>query len=210
MRTARHIVQRVANGNASRVADDLIVEEPLQIQLDDVLVATTMRTPGHDYELAAGFCHTDGLLGDATIKTIRYCGTGLPVESEFNIVSVETDGLAPEPTPRIGTVSSSCGICGSEAIDAMRERLRPLRGTTAFDLDVLAKIPQVVQRSQELFDRTGGVHAAAAFTEAGEPVVVREDIGRHNAVDKVIGRLLLDGELPAQQTRSFRERTSVL
>ena len=95
------------DGELRRRPDELIVEEPMSIQLDDVLVSTTMRTPGDDFELAAGFCHAEGLLGDAAITGIRYCGTGAPVDSDFNIVSVETGGRAPMPTPRLRPAGTS-------------------------------------------------------------------------------------------------------
>src|SRR6187455_2093582 len=95
-----------------RAPDELIVEEPMSIQLDGTLVATTMRTPGHDYELAAGTCFTDGLLGGAAVRGVRYCADGSALESAFNVVTVETGGLAPAPTPRLGNTTSSCGLCG--------------------------------------------------------------------------------------------------
>jgi FdhD protein len=184
-------------GPAGRQPDDLVVEEPLEIRLDDVRVATTMRTPGHDFELAVGFCHGDGLLDGAPVRSCRYCGTGSAVETEFNVVSVETGGQAPVPAPRLGTTTSSCGLCGSTSIDELAERLAPLPPVEPWSRDVLASLPERVVGEQTLFGSTGGVHAAAACDRSGHPVVVREDIGRHNAVDKVVGRLLLDGGLPA-------------
>jgi FdhD protein len=190
------IVQRWQDGALSRTPDDLIVEEPLEIRLDDHLVGTTMRTPGNDFELAAGFCFTEGLLGTAPVQTCRYCGTGSAVDTEFNVVSVETGGVAPVPTARLTPMSSSCGLCGSEAIDDLLTRLDPL-SPSAWDPSVLAAVPDRVRACQELFDATGAVHAAASFDASGAPLLVREDIGRHNAVDKVVGRLLLDGGLPA-------------
>src|SRR5262245_37852194 len=110
---------RVDGEQRSSRPDDLIVEEPLEIRLDDQLVATTMRTPGHDYELAAGFCLDDGLLGGATVTEIKYCATGSAVDTEFNVVSVDTGGRAPTPTPRLGNTTSSCGLCGSASIDTL-------------------------------------------------------------------------------------------
>jgi FdhD protein len=156
-----------------------------------------MRTPGHDFELAVGFCHGDGLLAGAEVQRRRYCATGSAVESEFNVVEVDTGGQAPRPAERVGTTTSACGLCGSAAVDELRARLRPLPPGRPWPLDVLASLPDRVAATQALFDRTGAVHAAAACAKDGEPVVVREDIGRHNAVDKVVGRLLLDGALPA-------------
>ena len=178
---------------STRRPDELIVEEPLEIHLDGVLVATTMRTPGHDFELAAGFCHTEGLLAGAPVRGCRYCGTGAAIESDFNVVTVETGGLAPTPTPRLTATTSACGMCGTTAIDELRDRLRPLPPSPPIPLEVLADL---TNDAQELFDATGAVHAATLFAADGAPLLTREDIGRHNAVDKVVGRLLLDGRLP--------------
>lgn len=170
----------------------------MSIQLDGVLVSTTMRTPGNDYELAVGFCHTEGLLAGSPVRGVRYCATGSATSTAFNTVTVETGGLAPAPTPRLGNTSSSCGLCGSEAIDSLTERLEPIRGAATIDVEVMRQIPTAVRTGQDLFGATGAVHAAAAFTPDGEVVIAREDVGRHNAVDKVVGRLLLDGDLPAR------------
>lgn len=196
-RSERVLVRHWDGGQEHRRPDDLVVEEPLTIRLDDVTVTTTMRTPGHDFELAVGFCLTEGLLGDASVTSIRYCATEPAADTEFNLVTVETDG-APPATPRLGLTTSSCGLCGAESIEALQERLRPLPPSGAPpNAEVLASVPEKVRVSQDLFGTTGGVHAAAAFTSLGEPILVREDIGRHNAVDKVVGRMLLDGLLPA-------------
>jgi FdhD protein len=199
-RTDTVLVTRVSAGGARRrEPDELIVEEPMSIQLDGVQINTTMRTPGHDYELAAGFCHTEGVLGGAAITGVRYCANGSAVASEFNVVTVETGGRAPTPTPRLGTTSSSCGLCGSDSIDTLCSRLDPLDPEFAagFDIDTFAELCARVLNSQALFTSTGAVHAAAAFDAQGNISVTREDVGRHNAVDKVIGRLLLDQKLPA-------------
>jgi FdhD protein len=208
-RSERMLVTKVTGlGEArqtKRCPDELIVEEPMSIQLDGTLTATTMRTPGNDFELAAGFCHTEGLLGGASIIGVRYCVDGSAVGSEFNIVTVETGGRAPQPTPRLGNVSSSCGWCGSEQIDDLCARLAPISSSEAFDLDVIAGMPDRVLGDQGLFARTGSVHAAAAFTRSGDVVLMREDVGRHNAVDKVIGSMLLDPAqtLPAESDEQF-------
>jgi FdhD protein len=180
-----------------RVPDELVVEEPLEIRLDDHLVTTTMRTPGHDFELAVGFLHSEGLLAGAPVKTVRYCGAGSAVDTEFNVVSVETGNVAPVPTARLTTTTASCGICGSESIAELAARLTRLPASP-IEVDVLAKVPSRVRAEQNVFSTTGGLHAAAAFDAAGTPVLVREDIGRHNAVDKVVGRLLLDGGMPVR------------
>ena len=211
-RTQRVVVTTVrADGDEPvirRQPDDLIVEEPLTIQLDDVVVATTMRTPGHDFELAAGYCHTEGLLAGAPVANVRYCIAGPAATTEFNpqqynVVTVDTAGQAPAPTARLTTTSSSCGWCGIEQLDEMGTRLAPLPAGTPLDLALIAEIPDRVAPQQALFAATGAVHAAAAFAADGEVLVVREDVGRHNAVDKVIGALLLDGRLPADQLGLF-------
>ena len=171
----------------------------MTIQLDGTVVSTTMRTPGNDFELAAGFCFTEGLLAGAPVTGVRYCANGSAGQSEFNVVTVETGGRAPAPTPRLGTTSSSCGWCGSDQLDelarapgAAADRPAPIEPA------VLAGVPGGVRGGQGLFARTGAVHAAAAFDRDGSDArSIREDVGRHNAVDKVVGALLLAGELPA-------------
>jgi FdhD protein len=198
-RVDRILVVKVDGTSQRRVPDDLVVEEPMSIQLDGQLVATTMRTPGHDYELAVGFCHGDGLLAGFPVTGVRYCAGGSAMESNFNVVTVETGGRAPEPTPRLGTTSSSCGLCGSQTLDELTSRLMtlPSANLAVIPEETLLRIPDVVGAQQPLFAQTGAVHAAAAFTPEGDIVVVREDVGRHNAVDKVVGHLLLAQQLPA-------------
>ncbi len=169
----------------------------MTIQLDGQVVTTTMRTPGHDFELAAGFCHTDGLLAGAPVNGVRYCADGSAVDTEFNVVTVDTGRRAPVPTPRLGTTNSSCGWCGSDQLDDLCERLSPVAPTQPIPLDVLCTMPDIVTAHQRLFDATGAVHAAAAFDRAGEVSLVREDVGRHNAVDKIVGAMLLAGDIPA-------------
>ncbi|MGE3619000.1 MAG: formate dehydrogenase accessory sulfurtransferase FdhD [Acidimicrobiia bacterium] len=196
-RTAKVLTQRWDGRDLHRRPDELVVEEPLEIHLDGTLVATTMRTPGHDFELAVGFCHGDGLLGGAPVRNCRYCATGSAVETAFNVVEVDTGGAAPPPRPRVTASTSACGMCGSAVIDDLRAALAPLPAAAPWPTDLLASIPERVAPGQDLFRATGAVHAAAAFDREGGIRVIREDIGRHNAVDKVVGRLLLDGELPA-------------
>ena len=164
----------------------------MSIRLDGELVATTMRTPGDDFELAVGFCVTEGVLADAPVRTIRYCGEGPASEGAYNDVTVDTGGLAPPPTPRLGPASSSCGICGTVAIHELLDRLSPM-SVEPFEVSVLTGIAGRIAGDQALFGTTGSVHAAAAFDRSGSVVLLREDIGRHNAVDKVIGRAVLDG-----------------
>ncbi len=198
-RSERLIVTRVSLARdgegpvVRRAPDDLIVEEPMSIKLDDTVVATTMRTPGHDYELAVGFCFTEGLLDGAAVTGVRYCADGSAMASNFNVVTVDTDGRGPTPTPRLGNTSSSCGWCGSDQLDELTERLDVLRASAPFDLDVLARVSDGVVAEQHLFASTGSGHAAAVFDRAGRISRVREDVGRHNAVDKVVGSMVLDG-----------------
>ena len=203
-RTETMLVTRVATGHINdgprvRQPDQLIVEEPMSIRLDGAPVTTTMRTPGHDYELAVGFCLTEGVLSGAPVLGVRYCADGSAVSSGFNVVTVETGGRAPAFTPRLGLTSTSCGLCGSDSIDTLCERLDPLdpRAVTRFNIESFPDMCRNVLRRQDLFTTTGAVHGAAAFDADGHVIVTREDVGRHNAVDKVIGRLLLDGRLPA-------------
>jgi FdhD protein len=196
-RTERLLVTRVAQGDRRRRPDELIVEEPMTIQLDGVTVATTMRTPGDDYELAVGFCVTEGLLAGAPVTGVRYCADGPAIESHFNVVTVQTGGRAPAPTARLGPTSSSCGWCGREQLDDLLVRLRPLPPSDPIDEAVMAAMPSRILGGQSLFTRTGAVHAAAAFDRGGTVLLTREDVGRHNAVDKVVGALALEGGLPA-------------
>jgi FdhD protein len=196
-RTERLLVTQVTSEGRRRQPDELIVEEPMTIQLDGAVVSTTMRTPGNDFELAAGFCFTEGLLGGAPVVGVRYCANGAASDHEFNDVTVETGGLAPPPRARLGVTSSSCGWCGSDQLDELVARLAPLPDGQAIDDEVLAAIPTTVLGGQGLYSTTGAVHAAAAFDADGTVTLTREDVGRHNAVDKVVGALLLAGRLPA-------------
>jgi FdhD protein len=196
-RTERVFVRKWDGLGARREPDEVIVEDAMEIRLDGALVTTTMRTPGHDFELAVGFCHTEGLLGGAPVTGVRYCATGSAAATGFNVVTVDTGGAAPVPEPRVSLTTASCGICGSAGLEQLRQRLDPLVEPVSFAHDVLAKVPDEVLGLQGLFAVTGGVHGAAVFDTSGTPLITREDVGRHNAVDKVVGRLALDGALPA-------------
>ncbi len=199
-RTNRILTTQIARSGSSRGPDEVAVEEPLEIRLDGHLVGTTMRTPGHDFELAAGFCLSDDLLGGAMIRSVKYCrgdGPGSVVESEFNVVTVSTGGAAPVPVPRLGVTSSACGLCGTTAVDELRTRLRPLPVSAPFPTSLVLGAPERLLSDAPIFEATGAVHAAALFDRSGDVVVLREDVGRHNAVDKVIGERLLAGAVPA-------------
>lgn len=173
----------------------LATEEPMAIELDGVRVATTMRTPGNDFELAVGFCHNEGLLDGHPVVEVKYCANGSAAASAFNVVTVSTAGRAPEPVPRLAHTTSSCGFCGTDDIDELAARLDPVVGPPV-DWSVLAAAPDQLRSGQDLFEATGAVHAAGIVTPSGEVSLVREDIGRHNAVDKLVGRSLLDGAVP--------------
>ena len=154
-----------------------------------------MRTPGHDFELAVGFCHNEGLLGGQPVVEVKYCANGSAAASAFNIVTVSTGGRAPEPPPRLATTTSSCGFCGTDNIDELAAMLAPVEGDP-IEWGALAAGPEGLRPMQELFDTTGAVHAAGVLDPDGAVVLAREDVGRHNAVDKVVGRLLLDRQIP--------------
>lgn len=193
--------------------DDLAVEEPLEIQILAAnaanaaarSVSITMRTPGHDVELALGFLYTEAILsGKEQIASVA--GSG-PVDAETglqNIVRVELEAGVEIDLGRLERhfyTTSSCGVCGKTSIDALRVTGRGSlkdKGAT-FGRKLIRDLPDKLLQNQELFTRTGGLHAAAVFDRAGEIVVVREDVGRHNAVDKVVGALLLTDRLPANE-----------
>lgn len=197
------MTRRIDSAGSRRAPDDLVVEEPMSIQLDGAIVSSTMRTPGDDFELAAGFCLTEGVLDGHAVTGIRYCATGSAVETDFNVVTVGTGGRAPIPNARLGSTTSACGICGNDAINELTDRLTTLDSYDPWDLDLLMRLAEAAEPEQRLFEATGSSHAAAAFRRDGTMVVLREDIGRHNAVDKVIGRLLLDDALPASDLALF-------
>ncbi|MEC8923502.1 MAG: formate dehydrogenase accessory sulfurtransferase FdhD [Actinomycetota bacterium] len=193
-RSQKYFVQRIRRGEITRFPDEIVVEEPLEIRLDGNLVATTMRTPGHDYELAVGFCTTEDLFGGAAVTQVRYCAEGPASDFEYNVVTVDTGGQAPVPQPRLGNVSSSCGLCGSATLTDLATRLDPIRHPVIFKAEAIATVLETIGSQQELFARTGGLHAAAVFDSEGTLQLIREDIGRHNAVDKIVGRRVLDDE----------------
>jgi len=198
-RVEKLLVSRWRPEGIRKAPDYLIVEEPLTIRLNEVTMSTTMRTPGNDFELAVGWCVTEGAVTPEQVSTVRYCGTGSAVETEFNVVSVQTLSGAGsrDIAPRMSVTSSSCGWCGSDQIEEILARLGPLAESKPIDPLILAGIPDAVRERQELFAKTGSVHAAASFDAQGQVLVVREDVGRHNAVDKVVGALALAGGLPA-------------
>src|SRR6476620_6415831 len=168
------------------VRDEVAIEEPLEIRVDGEALAVTMRTPGHDEELALGF-----LVGEGLIDGPREAGP--PADLAGNIVEV-TGPLLREPARRRFYATSSCGICGKGALEEIAVISAPLPDGPVVDRTLLAQLPD--RLTQPGFERTGGLHATGLFTPQGDLITVREDVGRHNAMDKVVGRALLDGRLP--------------
>lgn len=207
--TARRRVARYTLGErTSRREDELTVEEPLEVRVNGRALAVTMRTPGHDVELALGLLVSEGVLRRRDdVLGARHCA-GDPIDGsgEYNVVDVTlAPGVAPPATTahHALTMTSACGICGKDSIDAVRSRSAyevaddPVRLDPAW----LAALPDRMRESQALFTRTGGLHAAALVdVERDEILVVREDIGRHNAVDKVVGWALSENRLPLRGT----------
>jgi len=192
------IIRRKADGAFEFLSDDLTVEEPLEIRIRRKTLATTMRTPGHDEELAAGFLLSEGIVQPR--DKIEKFSRPANARNSDNIVIVEPATavkLKPGLVRRLGTISSSCGICGKESIDAIRQNFPAIGSTKVrIDIETLLSLPGQLQKHQSDFARTGGIHAAAIFDITGKLKIAREDIGRHNAVDKAIGRAFLDGLLP--------------
>jgi FdhD protein len=192
------IIRRRPDGSLEYHHDELTVEEPLEIRAGEKTLATTMRTPGHDEELAAGF-----LLSEGTIRSrdqIENFSRPATARNRENVIVVHlspTIKLNGNPAQRLGTISSSCGLCGKESIDAIRQNFPPITSASfRIGIAALLSLPPLLREHQSDFARTGGIHAAGIFDSDGKPLVVREDIGRHNAVDKAIGRVFLDGKLP--------------
>lgn len=209
--TVRRPVERLTlapGGDARRSSrrDVLATEEPLEIRVarpgvPAIPVAVTMRTPGADFELAAGFLFSEGVVERPTdIPAIAYCIAPGDGEQRYNIVqaSLSPDtAFDPADLARNFYTTSSCGVCGKASIEAVMAPVRPLEpGGSTVPASVLAALPSRLRDEQRIFDRTGGLHAAALFEPDGSLVRVREDVGRHNAMDKLVGSSLLAGELP--------------
>ena len=194
---------RIRGAQHTTRPDTVAAEEPLEIRLDGAPLAVTMRTPGHDFDLVHGFLATEGVItGPGDIAALRYCDS---VDAEgrntYNVVDVDLAAGVQAPDTGLERnfyTTSSCGVCGKASIDAIRTK-------TPFDvagnelrlpLEVLLALPDRLRAAQEVFEKTGGLHAAGLFTAGGELVAVREDVGRHNAVDKVIGDGVRENRLP--------------
>jgi FdhD protein len=203
--TARRRVTRITVGSTpSRRDDVLAVEEPLEIRVAGKPLSITMRTPGHDFDLAIGFLVSEGVISRREqFSSIRYCaGSPSDGDNTFNVLDV---ALAPGVAPPVATLdrnffmTSSCGLCGKASIDAVRTHSAHALGIDDLRVDpeLLATFPDRLRDGQDVFEKTGGLHAAALFDGAtGQLLVLREDVGRHNAVDKVIGWALAAGMLP--------------
>ena len=195
-------VTAVNDGVRSERPDALATEEPMEIRVQGPgqraePVAVTMRTPGADYELAVGFLFTEGLIAPGQVTRVAYCDDLGGEEQRYNVVTVTLDRAFDHDRLRRNFYStSSCGICGKAALDDVEVQCAPVADGPVVPADVLAALPDRLRSSQRVFDRTGGVHAAGLFTPDGELLTLREDVGRHNAVDKVIGEHVLVGRLP--------------
>jgi FdhD protein len=204
-RTVELDVIALESSERRRKHDSAVTEEPLEIRLASGsrinTLAITMRTPGNDFELAAGFVYAEGIVHDRhAIVRITYCiDSGVDPDQRYNIVTIELAGELPDLArfERHFTVSSACGVCGRAQLDALQSLgVQPLDDDLTVDADFLYALPARMRAAQRVFESTGGLHAAALFDEAGNLVAVREDVGRHNAVDKLIGWGLLEGRLP--------------
>ncbi|MEU3310133.1 formate dehydrogenase accessory sulfurtransferase FdhD [Nocardiopsis sp. NPDC006832] len=205
--TTRQRILRIRDGVVSERADTLVAEEPLEVRIDGSPLTVTMRTPGNDFDLAAGFLVGEGVVHHTEdVRVIRYCaGATEDGSNTFNVLDVS---LAPHvPTPdtsleRNFYTTSSCGLCGKASLDAVRTQARwsVTENEAGVGLSTLTRLPDRLREAQRVFDRTGGLHAAGLFTTEGELLVVREDVGRHNAVDKVVGWALREGRLPLRES----------
>ncbi len=192
-------VLKVRPGRRLELPDDVATEEPLQLMVAGpgeaaVPLAVTMRTPGHDFELAAGFVYTEGVAGPAEIRSVDYCeAVSLDPLSRWNHVAIRlTRPHRPDAQPRTFAASASCGTCGKRSIDDLAVACGEVAPGGAWPTSSITEAVGCLRGAQKTFDRTGGLHAAGLFDREGALLVVREDVGRHNAVDKVIGATLLN------------------
>ena len=204
--TARRRAKRLAAGVVSERAETLVVEEPLEIRVNGSPITVTMRTPGSDVELAQGFLLTEGMIAQRDdITTVRYCPGERDGENSYNVLDVT---LHPDvPAPEVGSTrnfytTSSCGVCGKSSLEAVRlsTRYSPGDDPTTVASMTLAALPDRLRSAQKVFATTGGLHGAALFNADGTMLAVREDIGRHNAVDKVVGWAVASGRIPLAGT----------
>ncbi len=205
--TARRRVLRLGAETELERPDTLVVEEPLEVRVGGSALAVTMRTPGDDMDLAAGFLVSEGVVNDGEqVRAIRYCaGATDDGRNTYNVLDVDlAAGVAPpdKSLERAFYTTSSCGLCGKASLDAVRTSaaFSVADDPLVVDAGVLALLPDRLREAQRVFDRTGGLHAAGLFTPDGHLLCLREDVGRHNAVDKVVGWALREGRLPLRGT----------
>ena len=204
--STRTRVTVVNDGVRSERTDTLATEEPLEIRVQGpgqemVQVAVTMRTPGGDFELACGFLFTEGLIAPGDVRRVAYCDNLPGEEQRYNVVSVTLERpFDAERLRRNFYANSSCGVCGKAALEDIEVRCEAVAPGPEVDLGLLVSLPDRLREAQTVFERTGGLHAAGLFSPEAEVLGVREDVGRHNAVDKVIGERYLAGEVPASDT----------
>ncbi len=197
-------IDRVGKSGVKADVDRVTIEEPLEIRVGGQTLAVTMRTPGNDFELAAGFLVAEGIVSRPhEILRIEHCREVRSPDEEGNVVIVRTTAPAAgalDRARRLTLTTSSCGLCGKGSIEAVRGSFPRIPDGVALDPGVLATLPDRLRREQAAFRETGGLHAAGIFSAAGDLKVVREDVGRHNAVDKVIGALFLSGDVPLSES----------
>lgn len=205
--TVRRPVRTLTADGQRRRPDSLAAEEPLELRVGGRALAVTMRTPGHDVELAHGFLLSEGVVGAASdVSVARYCdGVDDQGRNTYNVLDVTlAEGVAAPETgvERNFYTTSSCGVCGKAALDAVKLKTRFAPGASRFAVtpEVLAELPDALRAKQKVFASTGGLHGAALFRSDGSLLVVREDVGRHNAVDKVLGWALLQNLVPLSET----------
>jgi len=189
-------------GAVRTLQDSLAAEEPMEIRVNGAPLTVTMRTPGHDLELAAGFLLTEGIIDNAgQIGAMRVADALPGARSNLVEVDLQESQFDPEDLQRNFFAASSCGICGKASIDAIRRRgLKQPNREFRVAPETLCGLPEVIREEQAVFERTGGLHAAGLFDEQGQLLVLREDIGRHNAVDKIVGWALREGRLPLSRS----------
>lgn len=193
-------VTEYQSGQPRSFLDSLVAEEPLEIRIGDLPLTVTMRTPGHDAELAAGFLLTEGIVDSPAQIDHIHPDPAAPPKANRVIVRLRGASFDPAALQRNFFAASSCGICGKTAIESIRRRgLRPPSPDFRIAPGILYTLPEAIRREQGIFDQTGGLHAAALFDAEGHLLVLREDVGRHNAVDKVIGWAALHGQIPLAQ-----------
>jgi FdhD protein len=204
--TARRRARRLTSQSASERAENLVVEEPLEIRVNGAPLTVTMRTPGSDVELAQGFLLTEGVIGHRDdIATVRYCPGERDGQNTYNVLDVTLSPGVPEPDVGITRnfyTTSSCGVCGKSSLEAVRlsTRFSPGDDPTTVPSATLAALPAPLRSAQKIFETTGGLHGAGLFDSGGTMLAVREDVGRHNAVDKVIGWAVESGRIPLSGT----------